>query len=345
MVKQARALKEDRRSALDARHKYLISRLSDAVSVTESEVEEALVSDSKFSLIDDFFAVNGSRRLMFFFQSLTQTPSSSLSSFEDVASAVAQRNLFITTGSSEPLLGKCLFFLRTSERAITAANVQQEVNFGMLDCSDGSVLHSLQTLLSHIMLPALKTQQEATSCQHVQHFLSSLDRFVSNLDSVRLSLDQRFELQPVDLPEVIERLQSPADYTNAANNGEVVERLEGVVSLWTNQIRQVLIDSEQLRREADDAGPAAELEHWKRRMVTFNSLMEQVKRPQVKKTLGVLQVAKSRVLRGWRKLDGDITVVANEAKDNVKFLYTLDKFFEPLGKCTPVNVHCVFVSS
>lgn len=47
MVKQARALKEDRRSALDARHKYLISRLSDAVSVTESEVEEALVSDSK----------------------------------------------------------------------------------------------------------------------------------------------------------------------------------------------------------------------------------------------------------------------------------------------------------
>lgn len=123
--------------------------------------------------------------------------------------------------------------------------------------------------------------------------------------------------------------------------------------------------------------------------------MEQVKRPQVKKTLGVLQVAKSRVLRGWRKLvsrgfrqnrvyngtldellsqclyyepmlflstthfkqcvspagrfhqtkDGDITVVANEAKDNVKFLYTLDKFFEPLGKCTPVNVHCVFVSS
>lgn len=39
----------------------------------------------------------------------------------------------------------------------------------------------------------------------------------------------------------------------------------------------------------------------------------------------------------WLK-DRDITVVANEAKDNVKYLSTLDKFFGPLGKCTPVKI-------
>lgn len=50
----------------------------------------------------------------------------------------------------------------------------------------------------------------------------------------------------------------------------MVEQLEGVVSLWANQIRQVLTESEQVRKEADDVGPWAELEHWKRRMVTFN---------------------------------------------------------------------------
>ncbi|XP_045928452.1 dynein axonemal heavy chain 5-like [Micropterus dolomieu] len=124
----------------------------------------------------------------------------------------------------------------------------------------------------------------------------------------------------------------------SANNSELVERLEGVVSAWANQIKQVLTESEQMRKEADDVGPSAELEHWKRRMVTFNSLMEEVKRPLVKRTLGVLQVTKSRILRTWRELDGDITVVANEAKDNVKYLYTLDKFFGPLGKCTPTSM-------
>ncbi|XP_047424698.1 dynein axonemal heavy chain 5-like [Mugil cephalus] len=346
IAKQVRALKEERRATLDARHKYLISRLADAVALGELELEDVLISDDKFSLIQDFFAANGSKKLIFFSQNVKQNLSSSVnSSFVDsVSSAVTQRKLFLTTGSSEPLLGKCLFFLRTTDKAITSANIQQEVNFGMLDCSEDNIISSLETLLNHIMLPALRSQQtwgsvqDGASCPHVQSFLSSLDQFVSNLSSVKVNLERRFQLQQVELPDTIGQLSSPADYTAAANNSELVECLEGVVCVWTNQIKQVLTESEQMRKEADDVGPSAELEHWKRRMVTFNSLMEEVKHPQVKRTLGVLQVAKSRTLRTWRELDGDITVVANEAKDNVKYLYTLDKFFGLLGKSSPTSM-------
>ncbi|XP_056221074.1 dynein axonemal heavy chain 8 [Seriola aureovittata] len=283
IAKQVRAMKEERRGKLDARHKYLISRLADAATLGEAEVEDALTSDDKFSLVHDFFAANGSKKLIFFYQNVKQNLSSSRSSSVDAAaSAVAQRKLFVTTGSSEPLLEKCLFFLRTTDKAITTANVQQEVNFGMLDCSDGIILNSLETLLSRIMIPALRSQQtwgsaeEGASRPDVRSFLSSVDRFVANLSSARLNMERRFRLQQVDLPDAISQLSRPADYTAAANNSELVERLEGVVSVWTNQIKQALTESEQLRKEADDVGPSAELEHWKRRMVTLNRLTDLV---------------------------------------------------------------------
>lgn len=47
IAKQMRAKKEERRALLDARHKYLISRLADAVTLSEQEVEDALISDDK----------------------------------------------------------------------------------------------------------------------------------------------------------------------------------------------------------------------------------------------------------------------------------------------------------
>lgn len=44
-AKQTKAQSQERRAALDARHKYLIGQLADAVALAEEEVEEALISD------------------------------------------------------------------------------------------------------------------------------------------------------------------------------------------------------------------------------------------------------------------------------------------------------------
>ncbi|NXM80593.1 DYH8 protein, partial [Oenanthe oenanthe] len=117
---------------------------------------------------------------------------------------------------------------------------------------------------------------------------------------------------------------------------EVTGKLEEVVMIWIKQIRQVLVESEQIRREADDVGPSAELEHWKSRMSSFNSLLDEIKSSKVKKIISILQAARSKTLKQWKELDGSITIAANEAKDNVRYLYTLDKFFGPLANASPV---------
>ena len=54
---------------------------------------------------------------------------------------------------------------------------------------------------------------------------------------------------------------------------------------------------EQIRKEADDTGPLAELEHWRRRTAKFNAILEQIKGPAVRLVLNVLHVVKSKVLQ------------------------------------------------
>ena len=62
---------------------------------------------------------------------------------------------------------------------------------------------------------------------------------------------------------------------------------------------QVLAESEQMRKEADNVGPKAELDYWKKRMAKFNSLFDQIKGPECKAVVGVLHAAKSKLLKVW----------------------------------------------
>jgi dynein heavy chain, axonemal len=60
---------------------------------------------------------------------------------------------------------------------------------------------------------------------------------------------------------------------------------------------QVLAESEQIRREADNIGPRAELDYWKKRMTKFNFLLDQIKGQDVKAVLTILQTAKSKLIQ------------------------------------------------
>ena len=57
------------------------------------------------------------------------------------------------------------------------------------------------------------------------------------------------------------------------NNSDVIEKLEEILATWQKQIEQVLTEAEQIRREADNIGPTAELTYWKGRMAKFNTLV------------------------------------------------------------------------
>ena len=53
------------------------------------------------------------------------------------------------------------------------------------------------------------------------------------------------------------------------------------VNALSYNLFKVLVESEQMRKEADDIGPSAELDHWKKRMSKFNALLDEIKTPRV----------------------------------------------------------------
>ena len=59
----------------------------------------------------------------------------------------------------------------------------------------------------------------------------------------------------------------------------------------------MLTESEQMRKESDDAGPKVELEHWKKRLAKFDSLTACVKDPQCRTVISLLVASKSKVLK------------------------------------------------
>lgn len=73
-------------------------------------------------------------------------------------------------------------------------------------------------------------------------------------------------------------------------------------------------------------------------MAKFNSVTQQLKCKECRIVLGVCNAAKSSEYKIWKELDLKLTDAANESKDNVKFLSTLEKTLEPMYEGTPQDI-------
>lgn len=94
-----------------------------------------------------------------------------------------------------------------------------------------------------------------------------------------------------------------------------------------------------LPQEPDDAGPELEFEYWRNRTSKLNGIADQLKGRDHRVAMSVLGMAKSKVHKRWKGLDAAISDACNEAKDNSRYLSTLDKYLEPLvGGGTPAAV-------
>ena len=113
-------------------------------------------------------------------------------------------------------------------------------------------------------------------------------------------------------------------------NKHVVKQIEEVVKDWQQQI-SCAVEALKAKTPVGE-GPLAEIDFWREKNASLSALIEQVKLPDVGVFLLLLKNAESSVAQDFETVKADLTAEHTEAKDNVRFLSTLERHFKNLSQ-------------
>ncbi|NXO85892.1 DYH8 protein, partial [Sitta europaea] len=327
--------RETRRAKVNASYKYIFEVLSARVGLDLATVEEMILDVPSIDAFDSFFAKGGSKSLKIFYQEgdARGIECGRIIPGVEKGSKIWQ---FYVEKTPDKIKGLCFYFVRyKNDTSINEKSIHEETSFGVLDATDG-LLVGVKDVIEKVFLPAItetsnwgNLSQSKEDTKDKQKFVETIKKYISFLGGAAACIEGTVELKNIDYINFSE-LQTFDKITAAADNYDTVHQLEEVLRIWYSQIEHVLIESKQLRREAKDSGPLMELENWKYTSAKLNFIIEQIKGQNCKAVINVLKVAHSKILKTWQELDGRITDAANEAKDNVRYLSTLEKVCQPL---------------
>jgi dynein heavy chain len=233
--------------------------------------------------------------------------------------------------------------LRTGSEVDTGRDNGPDLIFGEVHRSP---LAGLQDMLSSVCKPLLQSQQMWGKADTTQsgEFMSEMGKFTNVLGEALKHIVGGVELKKPE-PQFIEMYDSNPD----APFPEVIQHFEGLLSAWCTEVDKCVTGKNEKKANTETSGLLEELEHWRSRMQRLTSITEQLKTRNCKVVIGCLSAYTKNVedpsrqkvfngLRAWKQIDISLTEAANEAKDNAKYLSTLDRFVEPLTNGEPSTV-------
>ena len=131
------------------------------------------------------------------------------------------------------------------------------------------------------------------------------------------------------------RLPEPSDeiFRNPKiNDNEKTQICEGAVVMWIDLIKYILKqEPEHEFRNGNNPLPSTEVDFWKTKSNSLNSILEQIKKEKITEILGFLEKQKSAYHKMFNEIKKDVIEKAKEAYHNYKYLLVLETDFNILG--------------
>lgn len=322
--------------SLSERHRWCMTKIRDTFSpeLSNETINSFMRNESNLQTFNSFFKCEGPGRIFILFQP-------ELVEGESWSENKGIKQLTLSDGYSGMMTHKCCYFLRnvaTGSVIDVSKSGDTDILFGEIGAS---ALGTIEAILSQSYKPMLENYDNWGKVDDEQRreFMNEMGSFINNINEALSSFENGLELKNPD-PKFMKAAEVKANRPTVPL--EVVENFEALLNDWCTEIENYLEQPNQLNATVEDTGPRGELEFWRIRMQKLTSITEQLKRPDCKQVVGILsafvKVATdsvnkqnvSNLLRRWKQIDLNVTEAANEAKDNVKYLYTLERFIEPL---------------
>ncbi|KAI9009714.1 dynein heavy chain and region D6 of dynein motor-domain-containing protein [Gaertneriomyces semiglobifer] len=150
----------------------------------------------------------------------------------------------------------------------------------------------------------------------------SLQKFASQIAHTAQQVSSETRL---NIPDDLMALQDE-DAGIAARDPVTVRKLELLAEEWIEIITGVL--AQEMKKTPVGNGPLAEIEFWRDRNASLSTLHEQLSLPVVHKIVQILAKAQSAPATTLDFQLSELTKHYTEARDNVKFLSTLERHFK-----------------
>ena len=193
-----------------------------------------------------------------------------------------------------------------------------------LELGGGTSIEHLELISQTVLLPILSNRMNQ---QKWGELVTSEvnDSFHSFLSSTSILCGQVNGETRLPMPPVV-------GGDSAISMGQVPTAiLESTILTWTRQIKNILKqDPESQFRSGKHPTPDEEIEFWKNKAESLNSIFEQLQDKHVRRILTTLDKAKSTYCLSFAALCKEVYNARLEANDNTRFLGLLQDWFDKL---------------
>ncbi|XP_062548437.1 dynein axonemal heavy chain 8 [Armigeres subalbatus] len=247
----------------------------------------------------------------------------------------------ITDGMGEKVTEVCIGAYRHNEtRAVDVKNLGEDIFLIAISIREGcSIIHTLTSMLENINKPALETLKDYGHCTDLQksYFFHGVDTFIKFLKSTEKDISERIMFE-VDHNLYKGFLLTAVQVEETSRSREKVYVAERAFAWWMRQIQFALTQGDQIRRDPYDVGPLHELEYWRSMLTKYTSIAEFIESRPFIGYYTCLKLSRSKLLKKWRPMDNEVTSKLNESRDNVRYISSIERFWDPLYRCEPEEV-------